>query len=545
MTVEVESVSRGSPAGYAAPGQAPRGVVGVRRCTYLATARSPWIHGTGSNGPVHWRRAAVAVAWGLGALLLVVVSLGLPPSPAGAGDNGDGHRLYCGAGLTPLTPDGRANWKGGVVLEFATGGPTCPDPIASSALPILELATLGAGPTWSLSRLGLLYATALALATALAAWAASPPPREPAARRWGPLVLLPALVPLAGPTFSRFLVSTYGEPAGLLGTCVLLLGVGVIAVTTRADRPERAIGLLMTAGGGLLAATAKSSYAPLLAVAVVVCALTALPTGRRDRIAGPVVAVAVALLAVGPISAAVAWQQRAFEVVNAHNLVFTVVLPEVGDSALAPLGLPPAAVPFAGRAYYPEIANGYPGSEVVAARPAEVRATAYRLLLTHPGAALAALGTGMASTLGAGLDYLPSVPWTPATTAPALGTTVGEQGADRAQLLAWLPAPWLPVGVALAGVVTAVATRRREDTGAALGRIAGLAAVSAVGLVVVAVLGDGYFEIAKHTWLAAYLLVVCAVAVVLAGALVVARYPRAPWDTRDTTSSSSGRASSG
>jgi len=61
----------------------------------------------------------------------------------------------------------------------------------------------------------------------------------------------------------------------------------------------------------------------------------------------------------------------------------------------------------------------------------------------------------------------------------------------------------------------------------------------------VAVLGDGYFEIAKHVWLAAYLLVVCAVAVVLAGAVAVARYPRASWDTRDTTSSSSGRASSG
>jgi hypothetical protein len=500
---------------------------------------------------MHWRRAAVAAVCGLAALLLVVVSLGLPSAPAGAGDNGDGYRLYCGAGLAPLTPDGRANWKGGVVLDFATGRPACPDPIASSALPILQLSTLGAGPAWSLSRLGLLYAAFLGLATALAAWATLPIPRRELTssarrvRRSSPLVLLPALIPLAGLTFSRFFVSTFGEPAGLLGTCVLLLGVGVLAVTTRTDRPERVIGLLLTAGGGLLAATAKTSYAPLLLVAVAVCALTALPAGRRDRIAGPAVAVAVALLAVAPITAAVGWQQRNYEVVNAHDLVFTVVLPEIGDAALASLGLPAAALPFAGRAYFPEAANGYPGSEVVAARPGEVRATAYRLLLTHPGAALAALSTGMASTLGAGLDYLPADPWTPATAAPTLGTTVGAQGADRAQLLAWLPAPWLPVGVALAGVATAIATRRRDDTAAAFGRIAGLAAVSAVGLVVVAVVGDGYFEIAKHTWLAAYLLVVGAVAVVLAGVVVVARYPRASWDTRDTTSSSSGRASSG
>ncbi len=485
-----------------------------------------------------WRRAAVAAGSGVAALLLVVVSLGLPSAPSGAGDNGDGLRLYCGAGLAPLTPGGRANWQGGVVLDFATGHPACPDPIASSALPILEAATLGAGPSWSLSRLGLLYAVALAVATALAAWAASPSGARPA-RRAGPLVLLPALVPLAGLTFSRFFVSTYGEPAGLLGTCVLMLGVGVLAVTTRADRPQRAIGLLLTAGGGVLAATAKTSYAPLLLVAVVVCASTTLGTGRRGRIAGPACAVAAAVLAAGPISAAVAWQQRNYEVVNAHDLVFTVVLPEVGESALAPLGLPAAAAPFAGRAYFPEAANGYPGSEVVAARPGEVRATAYRLLLTHPDAALAALGTGMASTLGAGLDYLPADPWTPATVAPTLGTTVGEQGADRAQLLAWLPAPWLPAGVALAGVATAIATRRRGDTATALGRVAGVAAVSSVGLVVVAVLGDGYFEIAKHTWLAAYLLAVCAVAVVLAGAVAAVgrrrRYPRAPWDTRDTT----------
>ena len=488
---------------------------------------------------MQWRRAAVGVAWGVGALLLVLVSVG---RPVGVGDNGDGFRLYCGAGLAPLTPDGRANWKGGVVLDFATARPACPDPIASSALPILKLARLGAGPTWSLAQLGLLYAAAVALATALAAWAAlptpkrestsstrrvrrldtAPPPRESTpstrrVRRSGPLVLLPALIPLAGPTFSRFFVSTYGEPAGLLGTCVLLLGVGVIAVTTRADRPERAVGLLLTAGGGLLAATAKTSYAPLLLVAVVVCALTAF--GSRARIAGPAVAVATVLIAVAPVAAAASWQQRNYAVVNAHDLVFTVVLPEIGDAALAPLGLPPAAAPFAGRAYFPEAANGYPGSDVVAARPAEVRGVAYRLLLTHPGAALAALGTGMASTLGAPLEYLPSAPWTPASTAPVLGTTVGEQGADRAQLLAWLPPPWLPIGVALAGVVTALATRRRGT--AALGRVAGLAAVSAVGLVGVAVLGDGYFEIAKHVWLAAYLLVACAVAVVLAGAVEV------------------------
>jgi hypothetical protein len=53
--------------------------------------------------------------------------------------------------------------------------------------------------------------------------------------------------------------------------------------------------------------------------------------------------------------------------------------------------------------------------------------------------------------------------------------------------------------------------------------VAALAAVSAVGLVAAAVLGDGYFEIAKHTWLAAYLLTVTAVAVLLGLAVIAAR----------------------
>jgi len=48
-------------------------------------------------------------------------------------------------------------------------------------------------------------------------------------------------------------------------------------------------------------------------------------------------------------------------------------------------------------------------------------------------------------------------------------------------------------------------------------------------VVAAAVLGDGYFEIAKHVWLAAYLLVVTAAAVLLGAAPAFYRRPaRAP-----------------
>jgi hypothetical protein len=476
------------------------------------------------------------------AFVVVVLSLGLVGTPVGVADNGDGTRLYCGAGLTPRTPEARSNWQGGVVLDFTTGAPACPDPIVSTALPVLRLATVGSGPTWSLTRLGLLYALAVGGLSGLAAWAVGPGVRL--------LALVPALVPLVGPTFTRFFLSTFSEPAGLLGAYTLCLGTAVVAVTGRSDGRARVVGLLLVTGGGLVAATAKASFVPLLAVACVVAAVTAV--GRR-RWVGLAVAGVLALVALAPVVAGVQWQQRHFAAVNAHNLVYTAVLPDVGAAALGPLGLPPAALAAAGRAYYPDGVRGVPGAEVVAADPAGARRAAYAVLLAHPGAAVRAIGRGLTATLGADLSYLPSAPVTPTSVPPVLGTTVGPQGADRAQLLAWLdglPLPWLPATVVAAGLLAGVLTVRRPrdlqqgdtadvewqqgDTAAtpgapaaatarALGRVAVFGAVSAAGLVAAAVLGDGYFEIAKHTWLAAYLVEVTATSVVLGLAVVAAR----------------------
>ena len=184
-------------------------------------------------------------------------------------------------------------------------------------------------------------------------------------------------------------------------------------------------------------------------------------------------------MALAPVVAGVQWQQRHFAAVNAHNLVYTAVLPDVGAAALGPLGLPPAALTAAGRAYYPDGVRGVPGAEVIAADPAGARGAAYGVLLAHPGAAVRAIGRGLTATLGADLSYLPSAPVTPASVPPVLGTTVGPQGADRAQLLAWLDGlalPWLPATVVAAGLLAGVLTVRRPrelqqgDTAAVRGR---------------------------------------------------------------------------
>lgn len=477
--------------------------------------------GTRPTAPRGALRLAAAVAAGLLCLLALVAVTGLRGTPVGAGDNGDGPRLYCGAGLVPRTPDQVADWKGGVVLDFSRAE-VCPDPVPSSALLILRVAVHGDAGEWSLTRLGWVYALLAAGVTAVVTWAAT------AAGLRRALILLPPLLPLLQPDFARFFVSTFSEPAGLLGAFALMCGVGVVAATGRQHRGARLVGLALLAGGGLLAGTAKLGYAPLLGVAALLCVLTALQLRPdrprwRDHLAGPVVAGVLLLAVAGPTAATLAWQTRAYGPVNQYNLVYTVVLTEVEGSASA-LGLPEAAAQNAGNAFYPNGPDGVPGADRIAADPTATRNHAWRVLLEHPLALGRAVGVAMQATQGRSLDYLPSEPYDSDTVAPVLGTSVGEQGAEAGKLRSWLDSmalPWWPSLLAALGMAAGlVGLRWRHPLGAAFGRTAGVAAAGAVGLATLAVLGDGYFEIAKHVWLAAYLLDVTLLA--LAGAAATA-----------------------
>jgi hypothetical protein len=376
-----------------------------------------------------------------------------------------------------------------------------------------------------LTRLGWLYAALAAAVFSLATWAAT---RKGLLKA---LVLVPPLLPLANKDFSRFFLSTFSEPAGLLGAFALVCGVGVVWVAGRTHRPERMIGLVLVAGGGLLATTAKPAYAPLLGVAVLVCAMTpvSVRSGERhwyDRLGPLVLALMAVLLAVGPLTTALDWQSRHYPAVNAHNLIYTTVLTAV-PSATTELGLPPAAAGHAGEAYYPAGPEGVPGSDLIAATPDAKRNAAWRVLADHPSALLDAVGIAMQATEGRALTYLPSAAWTPDTTVRDSGLA-GEQGATAPTLHAWLDGmstPWLPSLLAAFGIAAGIAgTARRGSTWSLFARIAGTAGVSSVLLAVMAVLGDGYFEIAKHAWLAAYLLDVTTFALVgLVAAVIVQR----------------------
>ena len=487
-----------------------------------------------TDGPPGRRRIALALGAGVAAAALVVLTLGLATGrTVGVEDNGDGFRLFCGLGLIPRTADGLAAWKGGVVTDFAVGAaPTCGMSTPSSAVLVLRAATLGGDGSMALSTVAWWYALLVGLVVAVAAWAAS------ASGPWRAAVLIVPVAPLALPAFTRFFLSTYGEPAGLLGSLAVACGIAAVLVTRGAQRAARTAALALTAFGGGVAATAKVGYLPVLVVAVVTCAVVTV--GHR-RLVGRVIAAVVVLGVAVPVGGAAHFQDSVYGGANVHDVVFTLALTELGPGGPGELGLPPEAAAVVGHGYFngPPLPTAPWWVGAIRDRPDDTRAAAYDALARHPGALLRALGVGLQATTRADLEYLASGAADPARLT-TVGGDPGWSGARRPDLREVLDGtsrpPWLPTTVVLLAVVAAassVAWRRRSPAAARWCLAAGLAAVTALGLVAAAVLGDGYFEVFKHVWLAAYLLVLAglgllgAVGAAVCRALSV-RYARRP-----------------
>lgn len=448
------------------------------------------------------RRVAWAAVVAVVAAAGLVVVLGLVfGAPRGAADNGDGFRLFCGAGLVPGTPSHAASWQGGVVLDFVRGTP-CADAQPSSAGVFLK-AVAGGDGVFSLTTLAWFYVVLVFVVTVLAGWAV-----QARGRRFL-LGLLPPLVPLLEPDFARMFLSTFAEPAGLLGAYMVLCGVAVIAVTRVGDGFERLVALGLVAAGGVVAGLAKIGCLPVFALAVLVCAATGARMGAgrwwSARLVGPVLAVLLVLEIVAPVRDALGWQNRHFGEANADNVVYTLGLVEMPGTA-GTLGLPADAQTSAGRAFFPQGAAGLVGSGVVARDPNGVKQQVWGELLAHPGALARVVGIGLQSTYGRDLPYLVSAPWTPASTPPV----AADLGADPELFQRWLDdmsLPWWPSLLVLSGLAAGVvaAVRRRHGM-TRYGLVAAFSALGALGIAVMAVLGDGFYEIAKHVWLAAYLL---------------------------------------
>ncbi|MCU1679319.1 MAG: hypothetical protein JWQ81_58 [Amycolatopsis sp.] len=462
--------------------------------------------------------AAVVAALGL------ALTLGLlGGTPTGAADNGDGFRLFCGAGLVPRTPTHVASWQGGVVLDFDHGMP-CKNALPSSGTVILKAVAGGHG-VFSLTKLGWFYVMLVFLVTVLAAWAVT------AHGRRRILFLVPLLVPLLDPDFARVFISTMGEAAGLFGAYTLLCGVAVIAATKVEDGFERLSALALVAVGGVIAGLARIGFLPLFVLAVVVCLVTGARAGRgrwwSGRIFGPALACLLVLEIITPVRADLAWQDRNFGEVNTVDLVYTLALVEMPGSA-PELGLPADAQDSAGRAFFPNGLRDLVGADAVKNDPTGIEHKVWGMVLARPDVLAHAVAIGLQSTYGRSLAYLPDTPWTPATVAPVGGGPAsGDTGADPQTFQQWLDdmgLPWWPpllLLLGMAGAVVALVRRRRWTT--RYGIVAGVATTSALGIVVMAVVGDGYYEIAKHVWLAAYLLDVTALSLCVMAVPVLAR----------------------
>ena len=440
----------------------------------------------------------------------------------GVGDNGDAYRLFCTAGLSPDTPSRFSLWRGVVVTAFTTGFTPCTAAPSSSAT-LLGLVVPDGPGLWSLTSYAWLLAAVAALGVGLGAAAlASVRPARAA------LVVIPLLPLLVVSWWTRFLVSLYAEPMALVATVWVLTGLLVVAGTRPTDRVPRPVALGLLALGGLAAATAKPGFVPIGGIAVLCCALVVVrasharrPVRLLARLAGPLVALVLVAGAATPVAEALTGQERSYAAVNTHNLIFTALMPEIGPDTVAPaVGLPPAAGAHSGEGFYWAGGLDVPGwATAVGDRPEEASATAHTLLAEHPAALATMAGRGLTATMRPQLPYLPSAPRGTAPEHFEGRTVYPEAGPQTALLDDWLGgigAGWLPLATVLAALAAGVATllprvRRADPLTVGLVRVAAASALLGLGVVTLAVLGDGYYELSKHVWLGSYAILVSGV----------------------------------
>ena len=155
-------------------------------------------------------------------------------------------------------------------------------------------------------------------------------------------------------------------------------------------------------------------------------------------------------------------------------------------------------------------------------RPAELTAAAHTWIVEHPVVFARMVHRGLVGTLR------PQIPYLAAPTAGArvvTGSVPVAPAPEGSQYVGvmfvyfdGLPGKWVPptlIALALlAGALTLLPRRLRPGvvtpTAIGLARAAGVFAAGGLGVVVLAVLGDGYVELTKHVWLASYLLALSA-----------------------------------
>ena len=446
--------------------------------------------------------AALVALLATGAALL---QLFLGPD-LGLADNGDGRRVLCEVGLQPPP-------RPSMFTDVVFGLPPLTDAAAgacdrgdmrytSSQVVLVEAVQrvddLVTGPGLDLRAVGAVVCALFGLGLA-ALYLALPGGR---AVRLLAVGITGAL--LLDVAYAHYFSSAYSESAGFLG---IVWTVAALAWLGR--RPVGAGPLLaLLAAAGFLA-TAKTQLTPLAGLVIGLVLLRTWQfcretgSGRRPVLLAGAFAVALA----GTSALLLAYQGHEFQRANMHNLVLHTVVPLADDprAALADMGLEPSLAAYAGTHAFEADLSGDPAYAEFT-RVAS-RAAVLGHLAGHPDV--------VAEMLLAGLDQVGDP-----RTGYLAELSVAERGEAAAEADRWSfasdllrelrPAAWplLPLGwVVLVGWGTLLSVRRHVF-GADL-RGWGLPIVftglGAASQVVVSLVGDGYYELAKHEVFVSYL----------------------------------------
>jgi len=425
----------------------------------------------------------------------------------GLADNGDGRRVLCGAGLQPpstATAFTDVIFRVGPLTDPVAGFCDRPDLRYSTSQILLvdtaeHLQGLVSGPGLDLRVLGGLVAVLFGLSVG-GLFLALP------GATWVRLVVVAAATALLlDVSYVHYFASSFSESAGFLG-----LVTTAAALAWLARRPLGIAPLVLLLATTAVLVTAKSQLTPLAGLVVAAVVLRFLQ--HRRAAPGPhwrpalLVGAFIAALLVGS-GLQLNYQGPDFHRANMHNLVLYTLAPLTDDpaAALEEMGFDPGMAPYTGTTAFNSPALDDP--DYPAFIRSAGRAPVLRYLAGHPQIAATMLRSGLTEATRPRTRYLAEV---------AVADRAGQgPHADRYSpatdlLKVVRPAAWplLPVlwtAMAAWGAVLAVRRTVRGVDMRAYGAPIAFTALAAGSQVVVSLLGDGRYELAKHEVFVSYL----------------------------------------
>ncbi len=309
---------------------------------------------------------------------------------------------------------------------------------------------------------------------------------------------------LADITFVTYFVSPFSEPATFLG----LLGlVAATAWYVRARRiPVLAVAAVVAATGFLVLAKSQTFVFAVL-VAPILLSRTVDAGPLRGVWRGRVIPAGACAVLLATSGAYLLKQPAFADRVHNHHVVFFTLLVDSPDpeSTLRSLGAPTGLVRYRGTGYFdPQVAGK---DEDVEYREFQRVVNPRQLVLylaSHPRHWVPLVRAGAQAVSELRTPYLSNYP----TPHPQDELLAPRPNPVERLFGAVAPASWpaLPLVWLAAMIVGAVALFRRSwcSEARALGAVCYLLAATALSQVLVALVGDGYYELVKHTVLAGY-----------------------------------------